>query len=101
MSGPINRTSLELFRDCLRLVKHVAPGHSPKALALRQTVRAQFKAGRDETDPTKVENLKSGAVRALSNYMLYQSAQKEPQLQRAMDDQIRNSKDRDKEDKSR
>jgi hypothetical protein len=82
-------------------VKHVAPGHSPKALALRQTVRTQFRAGKDETDPTKVENLKGGAVRALSNYMLYQSAQKEPQLQRAMDDQIKNSKKKGKENKSR
>jgi hypothetical protein len=77
-------------------VKHVAPGHSPKALALRQTVRAQFQAGKDETDPTKVENLKSSAIRALSNYMLYQSAQKEPLLEKAMNDQIRSVKNETK-----
>eukprot|EP00429_Kryptoperidinium_foliaceum_P004110 CAMPEP_0176008810 /NCGR_PEP_ID=MMETSP0120_2-20121206/3932_1 /TAXON_ID=160619 /ORGANISM="Kryptoperidinium foliaceum, Strain CCMP 1326" /LENGTH=105 /DNA_ID=CAMNT_0017341597 /DNA_START=107 /DNA_END=424 /DNA_ORIENTATION=+ len=86
--GPINRTSLELFRDCMRLVRHLAPGYSPKAQALRQTVRSQFEANRALTDPVQVENAKASAVRALSNYMLYQSAQKDGQMQQAMKDQI-------------
>ena len=84
MSGPSPRTALELYRDCLRLVRHIAPGYTPKAQALRQSVRSQFKDNRDETDPHKVEVYKANAVRALSNYMLFQSAQKDPQLQQAM-----------------
>eukprot|EP00534_Pseudo-nitzschia_fraudulenta_P006862 CAMPEP_0201192000 /NCGR_PEP_ID=MMETSP0851-20130426/143694_1 /ASSEMBLY_ACC=CAM_ASM_000631 /TAXON_ID=183588 /ORGANISM="Pseudo-nitzschia fraudulenta, Strain WWA7" /LENGTH=106 /DNA_ID=CAMNT_0047478215 /DNA_START=146 /DNA_END=466 /DNA_ORIENTATION=- len=84
MSGAVNRTALELYRDCLRLVRHIAPGESPKALALRQTVRMQFKARAKEEDATKIEAFKSDAVRALSNYMVYQSAQKDTHLQKAM-----------------
>ena len=66
----------------------MAPGHSPKATALRQQVRSQFKAHQRETDPIKIENLKANAVRALSNYMLYQSAQKDVRMQQAMKDQV-------------
>jgi hypothetical protein len=77
------------------LVRHVAPGYSPKARALRQTVRSQFEANRNEKDSTKLDNLKSNAVRALSNYMLFQSAQKEPRLQKAMKEQIKRAKDDD------
>jgi len=84
MSNLINRTSLELYRDCLRLVRHIAPGESSKALALRVTVRQQFKLNAQEKNPTKLEELKSNAIRALSNYMLYQSAQKDKCLQQAM-----------------
>ena len=51
-------------------------------------VRSQFQAGRLETDPVKIENLKANAVRALSNYMLYQSAQQDTRLQKAMKDQV-------------
>ena len=66
------------------MVRHVAPGESSKAIALRQTVRQQFKLHDREEDPTKIETLKSNAIRALSNYMLYQSAQKDTHLQKAM-----------------
>jgi hypothetical protein len=44
----------------------------------------QFKAHAEEEDPTKIEAFKSDAVRALSNYMVYQSAQKDTHLQKAM-----------------
>jgi hypothetical protein len=84
----MNRTSLELYRDCLRLVRHIAPGVSPKAMALRHTVRQQFKQHMGETNDAQIESLKTNAVRALSNYMLYQSAQKDGNLQKAMTDQV-------------
>lgn len=82
----------QLFRDCLRLVRHISPGHSPKAQALRHTVRSQFDANRAVEDPVQLENLKANAVRALSNYMLYQSAQSEPKLNKAMKDQVEKAK---------
>ncbi len=89
----------QLYRDCLRLVRHIAPGESPKAMALRQTVRMQFKAHAKETDPTKIEAYKSDAVRALSNYMVYQSAQKDTHLQKAMNlDNVKTSKSNPKVD---
>jgi Complex 1 protein (LYR family) len=88
----MNRTSLELYRDCLRLVHHIAPGRSPKAMVLRQTVRRQFKQHMGETNDGQIESLKANAIRALSNYMLYQSAQKDDNLQKAMTDQVTNVK---------
>jgi len=102
MSGVVNRTVLELYRDCLRLVRHIAPGESPKALALRQTVKMQFKAHAKEEDPTKTETFKSDAVRALSNYMVYQSAQKDTRLQKAMNlNNINANKINEKKDKNK
>lgn len=93
----MNRTSLELYRDCLRLIRHVAPGESPKALALRQTVRQQFQQHQRETNEETIEALKANAIRALSNYMLYQSAQKDVHLQKAMTRQASSVKKREKD----
>lgn len=60
----------------------MAPGAtSAKAVALRQTVRGEFRRNAGETDPDKITNLKSNAVRALSNYLLAVSAPKDPHLQ--------------------
>jgi len=81
-------------------LSHIAPGESSKALALRQTVRQQFKLHAREKDPTKLDTLKSDAVRGLSNYMLYQSAQKDSQLKKAMNTNINNKKNTDKNKKS-
>ena len=53
-------------------------------MALRQTVRSQFEASRHETNEAKIEALKANAVRALSNYLLYQSSQKDEQLKQAI-----------------
>ena len=92
MSAP-QRTSVELYRDLLRLIRHIAPGSSPKALALRGTVRAEFDKSRHlcpKTDEGKIDALKANAVRALSNYMLYaggiQDKSKGGKLGVAMDD---------------
>ena len=76
---------MQLYRDCLRLVKHVAPGQSAKSLALRQTVRTEFAKNRLETDPARIEGLKANAVRALSNYMLAMNAAKDPKVAAAME----------------
>jgi hypothetical protein len=58
-------------------------------MALRHTVRQQFQQHKEETNPAQIETLKANAVRALSNYMLFQSAQKDDQLQKAMKNQVR------------
>ena len=75
---------IQLFRDCMRLVKHIAPGSSPKGVALKTMVRAEFKKSMHEKDEAKIEALKAGAIRALSNYMLYESGAKDEKLQGAM-----------------
>ena len=78
MSGPTQRTSIELYRDLLRLAAHIAPGNtSPKSRALRTMIRTEFDKSRtlspdSPSDAMKIEALKANAVRALSNYMLYE-----------------------------
>jgi len=53
---------------------------SPKALALRRMVRTEFAKNAMETDPDKVEKLKFAAVRAMSNYLLLESTERDPAL---------------------
>mmetsp|Transcript_2730 Transcript_2730/g.3219 ORF Transcript_2730/g.3219 Transcript_2730/m.3219 type:complete len:112 (+) Transcript_2730:233-568(+) len=86
MSGPapVQRTALQLYRDCLRLVKHIAPGKSPKGLALRAMVNSEFGKNKHEKDEAKIEIMKAGAIRALSNYLLYESGAKDNKLGKAM-----------------
>lgn len=70
-------------------MRHIAPGYqrsNPKASALRQTVRREFERNRNATDPVEIENLKLGAVRALSNYMLATNAPKDPRVKNAVKD---------------
>ena len=40
--------------------------------------------GRHETDPVQIQILQANAIRALSNYMLYESGTKDPILSKAM-----------------
>lgn len=77
----------QLYRDCLRLIQHVAPGKtSGKAIALRTTVRNEFAKHRHETDEAKIEAYKANAVRALANYLLATQAVSDPQMKPAADE---------------
>ena len=62
----------------------MAPGHSAKAIALRSTVKMQFQQNKSLTDPIAIENAKAGAVRALANYMVFQSGAKDAHVSQAM-----------------
>lgn len=66
------------------MIRHIAPGHSPKSIALRTMVRTEFEKGRIEKDEIKIEAMKASAIRALSNYMLYESGAKDAKLGKAM-----------------
>ena len=85
------RTVVQLYRDCLRLIHHVAPGGSGKAEALRSTVRNEFRKNEKVTDPDRIEICKGNAVRALSNYLLATSAPKDPKIKTALTDFHRRS----------
>ena len=56
------RTSLELYRDCLRLIKHMAGSSSPKAVHLRSILSSQFREHKHEMDPARIQALKAGCV---------------------------------------
>ena len=80
---------LKLYRDCLRTIRHAAPGHSPKAVALRSTVRNAFKRNQNLDErggAAAVEAAIAAGVRALSNYLLAASAPADTRLGRAAED---------------
>ena len=77
MSGPPVSSSIKLFRDCLRLVKHIAPGSSPKNVALKAMIRTQFHSNKNLEDETAVENAKGAAIRGLANYMVLAASLKD------------------------
>jgi hypothetical protein len=79
-AGGAPKSSLALFRDCLRLVKHVAGTGSPKAAALRRIVAAQFREHAREADPARLHALKSSAERGLSNYLIFSNARTDPKV---------------------
>jgi len=58
------KSSRQLYRDCLRLIKHMAGGTSPKAIQMRVIVAAQFRANKDVTDPAQLHALKQTCVAA-------------------------------------
>ena len=69
----------------MRLVRYVAPGESTKATALRTIVRNEFSKNRNVQDSNQLEALRANAIRALSNYLLFQSARTDPKVKQAVD----------------
>lgn len=64
-----NKSTLEIFRDCLRLIPKMV--HEPnKVRAVRALVKKEFHKNRLETDPEKIEALRFNAIRGISNYLL-------------------------------
>ena len=68
----LERSTVALFRDCLRLASHIG-GDSPKGIALKQLVKDGFHKHKGETDPAKIGQLREDATRALSNYLVMKS----------------------------
>eukprot|EP00903_Cladosiphon_okamuranus_P008251 g7942.t1 len=80
----VERSATRLYRDCLRLVDHIA-SKSPKGQQLRLILRTEFKKNMAETDPVKIAALKGNAIRGLSNYLVHESGSTDPQLKKRMD----------------
>ena len=66
-----------LYRDCLRVCKHMG-GTSPKALAMKAMIQAEFRKNMHETDPEKIEQMKFAAVRGMANYLVVVSEESIP-----------------------
>jgi hypothetical protein len=78
LQGP-TRSTAELYRDCLRLVNHIA-GLSAKGASLRRIVQVEFRKNAHVKDEKVVEQLRGNAVRALSNYLVLESMSKDDAL---------------------
>lgn len=74
------KSSLAMYRDMARLIKHVAGSSSPKAVHLRSIVKAQFRANAGVTDALALRALKAAAERGLSNYLLLASSKTDAKL---------------------
>ncbi len=79
-SGLVTRTSPQLFRDCLRLVQHIAGKSSPKSLKLKSIVRQEFKKHALISDEALIDQLKSNAVKGLANYLMLESSMKDERI---------------------
>ena len=64
------RSTPEIYRDCLRLIRHCAGQNTTKSRLASQMVRQEFDRHANETDPEKVEELKFNAISGLSNYLM-------------------------------
>ena len=71
----LERTTLQLFRDCLRTAHHIG-GDSAKGRALKQVVKEGFRKHIGVTDAAEISKLKADAVRPLSNYLVMKSLNK-------------------------
>lgn len=80
MVGQLPKTTLQIYRDCMRLIKHVA-GNSSKATMVRGLVRREFAKNRGETDEQRIAQLKANAVRGLANYFMMESASRDARFQ--------------------
>ncbi len=81
----IARSSPQLYRDCLRLVNHIA-GKSKKGNQLRKIVKTEFLKNAKVDDSAKIETLKSNAIRGLANYLMIESTNKDQRLQQFAND---------------
>ena len=66
-----------MYKDCLRLVYHVATEHKTiDPQQVRRLVKQQFQMHAHETDSGKIAMLKKNAMSALTNYVMHISAGK-------------------------
>lgn len=77
----LTRTTPQLYRDCLRLIRHIA-GNSAKATNLQRIVGSEFRKNAQVTDPVAIDGMKSNAIRALANYLMIESTSKDEKLQK-------------------
>ena len=64
----MKRTVRELYRDCLRSVRHAA-GRSAKGRAISATIRRSFDANKSLTAEADIAAAKNDAMNGLSNYL--------------------------------
>jgi uncharacterized protein (UPF0147 family) len=99
----VSRKTHQLYRDCLRLIDHIA-GKSVKGQNIRRIVRQEFRKNSHLTDLAHIESCKAMAIRGLSNYLMLESASKDTKFQQrvnkfAEDEKISVQSERDKESK--
>ena len=77
MGGQPLKSVPALFRDCLRLVNHVAGKNGAKSVNIKKIVGGEFRKNMQVTDAATIDALRGNAVRALSNYLMLSSMSKD------------------------
>lgn len=75
-SSGVSRGATQLYRDCLRLVQHIA-GKSKKGQQLKKIVGSEFRKNAKLEDLVRIDALKANAIRGLANYLMLESASKD------------------------
>jgi len=76
----LNRTSKDLYRDCLRLSKHIA-GNSKKGEQIKKIIASEFRKNAKVVDEDEIISLKANAMRGLSNYLMMEASRKDKRFQ--------------------
>lgn len=63
-----HRTTLTLYRDCLRAARHFA-ARTPKEQRIRSMIRSEFERNRDVISFDEVKHLREQAITGLQNYV--------------------------------
>eukprot|EP01115_Flamella_aegyptia_P015551 TRINITY_DN96338_c0_g1_i1.p1 TRINITY_DN96338_c0_g1~~TRINITY_DN96338_c0_g1_i1.p1 ORF type:complete len:81 (+),score=4.43 TRINITY_DN96338_c0_g1_i1:99-341(+) len=64
------RSTLQLYKDCLRLAQHVGNINN-NTKVLTNHVSDEFRKNMFETDPDRIEEQRGLAVKALTNFAFY------------------------------
>ena len=91
--GVITRTAPQLYRDCLRLIYHISGRNSVKTTKLKLIVSKEFKKNAGLSDPQKIDNLKSNAVKGLANYLMLESSMKDEKISKNAKDFMKSETD--------
>jgi len=65
---------MKLYRDCLRVADALARRQGYSRETLRANVRAPWRANQRENDEGKINALREGAIRGITNYMMHEAA---------------------------
>jgi len=71
-----DRTTLQLYRDCLRYVKYLKV-HDANVNGIREYIQDQWRIGAKEVDPAKINMLKESTYEALSGYLIFEAQRRE------------------------
>lgn len=64
-----NKRTLEIYRDCLRLIPKMV-SEPKKVKAVRQLIKNEFYKNKNEKNEEKIQMLRFNAIRGISNYLL-------------------------------
>ena len=64
------KSTLEIFRDCLKLTSYMG-GNSAKIAQARQMIKNEFRKFQHVKDQDEIEKLRFNAIKGVSNYTIF------------------------------